>query len=233
MEQQPPTHEAAPEPTPALPERRTISARKLAANRRNAQLSTGPRTAHGKARSSMNAIKHGILSHQFVIGQLETNGAAYEFSNLMRALRDDLRPSGALEDLMVQEIGVCVWRMRRVLRYENRVAFQTARLWQEPRVLTRLAASIVDPMAMLHTRETEKTLAETGLNELSLPDEAQVQTITRYESTLMRHLFRTMERLERMQSRRRVAAAEGDGQARANGARRTHGDGRIRKDFRG
>src|SRR5262245_37821883 len=33
---------------------------KIAANRRNAQRSTGPRSAAGKARSSRNAIRHGL-----------------------------------------------------------------------------------------------------------------------------------------------------------------------------
>ena len=36
------------------------TARKAAANRRNAQQSTGPRTAVGKAAASLNAIKHGL-----------------------------------------------------------------------------------------------------------------------------------------------------------------------------
>ena len=35
------------------------SPRKMAANRRNAQYSTGPRTAHGKGRSKRNAFWHG------------------------------------------------------------------------------------------------------------------------------------------------------------------------------
>jgi hypothetical protein len=39
-----------------------VSARKLAANRANAQASTGPRTAAGKARSARNAVKHGLSS---------------------------------------------------------------------------------------------------------------------------------------------------------------------------
>ena len=37
-----------------------ISARRIAANRRNAQRSTGPRTAAGKARSALNARRHGF-----------------------------------------------------------------------------------------------------------------------------------------------------------------------------
>ena len=36
------------------------SPQKAAANRRNAQQSTGPRTAAGKAAASLNAIKHGL-----------------------------------------------------------------------------------------------------------------------------------------------------------------------------
>jgi hypothetical protein len=36
------------------------SPRKIAANRHNAQYSTGPRTAHGKGRSKRNAFWHGL-----------------------------------------------------------------------------------------------------------------------------------------------------------------------------
>ncbi len=40
----------------------TSSSRKIAANRRNAQLSTGPRTAKGKARSKLNSLLHGLAA---------------------------------------------------------------------------------------------------------------------------------------------------------------------------
>ncbi|HEV8293690.1 MAG TPA: hypothetical protein VGP94_17275, partial [Tepidisphaeraceae bacterium] len=39
-----------------------ISPRKLAANRRNADKSTGPRTPQGKKQSSQNSLKHGLCS---------------------------------------------------------------------------------------------------------------------------------------------------------------------------
>lgn len=39
-----------------------ISDRKIAANRRNAVRSTGPRTAVGKVRSGQNALRHGLAA---------------------------------------------------------------------------------------------------------------------------------------------------------------------------
>jgi hypothetical protein len=50
-----------------------ISERKLAANRRNAQRSTGPKTVEGKNNSRKNALQHGILARKILLlpdGQL-------------------------------------------------------------------------------------------------------------------------------------------------------------------
>ena len=44
-----------------------ISPERLAANRRNAQKSTGPRTAEGKAASRQNAFKHGMTGEGIVL----------------------------------------------------------------------------------------------------------------------------------------------------------------------
>ena len=41
--------------------------RKAEANRKNAQRSTGPRTAGGKARVAQNAITHGLLSEKALL----------------------------------------------------------------------------------------------------------------------------------------------------------------------
>jgi hypothetical protein len=207
----------------STPARRPISAKKLAANRRNALLSTGPRTARGKARAAMNSLKHGILSRKLVIPEIEGEGAAREFHAMMADLTADLNPMGALEHLMVQQIGVAAWRLRRVLKYENRVAFLNSHRWKAPpSTLGALSDTMLGEEWQRHSYDGDEILADTGLNDLSLPEPEQVTTISRYENSLMRHLFRAMEKLERLQSRRRVAAAEGDTHALPPQSYRSH-----------
>jgi hypothetical protein len=71
--------------------RRPVSLRQLEANRRNAQYSTGPRTAAGKATSSRNSIKHGAYASISPIdrGALREDPQALEatIDNVLEALR--------------------------------------------------------------------------------------------------------------------------------------------------
>jgi len=87
-----------------------VSEQKLAANRRNAQKSTGPRTLSGKAISSMNAVKHGLCSSKpLVTGENEA-----EYAGFVDRWLDELRPSGARQELMAEQIILAAWQMRRV-----------------------------------------------------------------------------------------------------------------------
>ena len=45
--------------------------KKITANRRNAQLSTGPRTQEGKDAVRQNALKHGLLSASSLLGVVD------------------------------------------------------------------------------------------------------------------------------------------------------------------
>ena len=53
--------------TVVQPRKKTMSAAALAANRANAKKCTGPKTREGKFKSSLNALKHGLYSHVFII----------------------------------------------------------------------------------------------------------------------------------------------------------------------
>jgi hypothetical protein len=92
--------------------------KRAAANRLNAQLSTGPRTEKGKNWSRRNGLKHGILASALLVtggGGAEDHA---EFDRLLNGLYTDLVPIGTLEVMLVETIAICYWREGRALRCE-------------------------------------------------------------------------------------------------------------------
>lgn len=87
---------------------------RLAANRANAQLSTGPTTPEGKAVASLNATRHGLLSARMFLEDDDPS----EFQSLNADLCQALSPVGAMEAVLVDRIAVTVWRQRRLVRAE-------------------------------------------------------------------------------------------------------------------
>lgn len=87
------------------------STRQVAANRRNAQSSTGPRTAAGKAVAARNATKHGILTGPLYATQDED---AAELEALQQAIAAELAPEGPLEAALAERVAGALWRLRRV-----------------------------------------------------------------------------------------------------------------------
>ena len=100
-----------------------MSETKRAINRRNAQKSSGLRSSNGKAASSKNALRHGILGSGLLL--VDENPADYDV--LFQSLVQDLRPHGALEIIHVERIAAAIWRQRRLIRAETAaVAFRQA-----------------------------------------------------------------------------------------------------------
>ena len=81
-----------------------------AINRANSQHSTGPRTEEGKARSSQNALRHGLLSRTPVLRSEDQ--AAYE--QHCRQFFDEHRPATPTETQLTQELADTSWRLNRV-----------------------------------------------------------------------------------------------------------------------
>jgi hypothetical protein len=84
--------------------------------------SPGPRTPEGKARSSQNSRKHGLFSR----GLHFTNQEEQEqFEDLLEQLRQDRKPKGALQEMVVEQMATCLWRLlwtqgRISLEFRNR-----------------------------------------------------------------------------------------------------------------
>jgi hypothetical protein len=86
------------------------SARRVAANRRNAQRSTGPRTEAGKRRAARNAIKHGLCSPRACLpGECPATYATF-----VREIEEELQPRTAMQHALIPHIANLMWRMNRL-----------------------------------------------------------------------------------------------------------------------
>lgn len=88
--------------------------KQIAANRRNARQSTGPKTAKGKARSSENALQHGVLSEKAISHYEEHE----KFNALLAQLVAEFAPETALESTLVERIAILLWREKRLAAAE-------------------------------------------------------------------------------------------------------------------
>src|SRR3954452_16457204 len=84
--------------------------RRLAANRANALLSTGPQTPEGKAKSSLNAVKTGLTGRTVLLPS--DDAAAYE-AHVARFLAE-YQPANENEQALVQFIADTDWRLLRI-----------------------------------------------------------------------------------------------------------------------
>jgi hypothetical protein len=80
------------------------------ANQANAQLSTGPKTEAGKAKSSRNALKTGLTGRTVLLSIDEA--AAYE--NHLQSFSDRYQPADDEERELVQSVADTQWRLRRI-----------------------------------------------------------------------------------------------------------------------
>jgi len=98
--------------------KKATSVARTQANRANALRSTGPKSNEGKATVKWNAMKHGLLAREVVIDTGDGKENAEEFRSLLASLVSDLSPEGTLEEMLVEKIAVCYWRLRRALKCE-------------------------------------------------------------------------------------------------------------------
>jgi hypothetical protein len=91
------------------------SAAKGKSNKKSSGKSTGPRSARGKAKSSANALSHGILSRHLLLPDEDPG----EWGALLEQLMLELGPSGTLEQILVERIALAIWRQRRLVKVET------------------------------------------------------------------------------------------------------------------
>jgi hypothetical protein len=171
--------------------------KQIAANRRNAKKSTGPRTPEGKAASARNATKHGLLSRQALLADENES----EFVELRIQIHGELAPMGALETVLVNRIAAQQWRLARVPALE-------AELFER---LRYDALGNDDGLGAAWARDAG-------------PYGGALARLARYETMLDRSTARLLADLRRLQAGRRQAdgrelrAAQGAAQSVRRGA---------------
>ncbi len=153
--------------------------------RRNGAMSNGPVTEEGKARSSQNAITHGLTSRTVVLA----NESPEKYARLLEAYCAEWQPTGQTETDLVVEIANCRWRLRRIW------AIETAAIDSEM-FIQRKAFDASFTVATPNMRQAD------ALQYLSGGDNNFLNKLDRYETRYRRGFDRALNTLVKVQSYR-------------------------------
>jgi len=188
------------------------SERQKAANQANALHSTGPKSPEGKAAIRFNAFRHGLLAQDAVLPGEDPDA----FEDLWNRVRANLSPVGPIEEFLVDRVVNAMWRLQRLARAEtalfhSRVQELKADLLaievrSYERTITdhlHFSPDITDKAAHAEAREAarragyERNRDEVLLGRALDADAKDGDTfgkLIRYERSLERSLFRTLDR---------------------------------------
>ena len=92
-----------------------MSYRQIEANRRNALLSTGPKTETGKKASRRNALRHGLTA-ETVVAELED---PEDYKAFQATVASDFDAQTAVERELVLRLASLLWRLRRAIAIDT------------------------------------------------------------------------------------------------------------------
>src|SRR3954465_10108824 len=193
----------------------------IESNRQNAKRSTGPKTSQGKAKSRLNAVRHGIFACEVLLPDEDPA----ELQALADRMRAELRPRGELEELHMGRAVAAAWRLLRLTRIEagmlvhglsveriNIARRQQQRYVSHPvedgiRVLTAAGSQVMNPdeyfaceAAVIEAEGEGRTdLAAWGrafISDATGPD--AFARLARYETSVERSFYRSLQELERL-----------------------------------
>jgi len=172
------------------------------ANRRNAQKSTGPKTAEGKAASSRNRLLHGLRASKHIL--LDEDPA--EFLLLIHDHLDRFQPVGPGEEQLVLRIAHDQWRLDRAFPFEagiyrdrfHDVAAKDKFRQQQYATEVGYAEEDGEPVPPPPTPPDEGDLLARGFN-VDCEGPNSFAKLARYESSLERSIDRCLRQLEKYQ----------------------------------
>jgi hypothetical protein len=153
-----------------------VSEKQLEANRRNAQKSTGPKTAEGKSNSSRNNLRHG-LTGQISLLPTEDRDAHDAYCN---DLIDGFNPATLIERQLAHSIAEDFWRLNRAVAIETNI------------------------FALGHQHERRELQLALADARTFLAQANQFSLLTIYEQRINRNIQRNMNLLRELQAERKA-----------------------------
>jgi len=167
----------------------TISEARLAANRENAQKSSGPVTAEGKAKSSLNAVKHGLTGATVLFANADD---AKNYARHVADYEQQFQPVSREERALVQSIADIRWRLATIPVLELAI-------------LALGSAAIIDTNpAHWNKPENQATLAL----EVRRRNERELRNLQLQENRLARRRERETAELRTLQAARKAREEE-------------------------
>ena len=158
--------------------------KQIAANRLNAQKSTGPRTPEGRAAVRLNGVTHGLTAETLVLkGESES-----DFKAVFDSLEAEYEPETPTEETLVAQLAMATWRLRRV--YNMEAGYYSDRLNQ--------LADYADEEKLDHAQRLGN-VADTNSNPIAM--------IGRQEARLERTYYRALHELQRLRKEREAKLA--------------------------
>ena len=153
--------------------------KQFAANRQNAQKSTGPKTPEGRAAVRLNGVKHGLTAETIVLkGESQA-----DFTNMLESFEAEHDPITPTEEALVVQLALANWRLRRL--YHQEAGFYTSEL--------KILASI----------QKDLNLDDAGrMGHAVAWGEKTLVLFNRQEARLERTFYRALHELQRLRKER-------------------------------
>src|ERR1700686_1622936 len=153
--------------------------KQTAANRLNAQKSTGPKTREGRAAVRLNGVTHGLTAETIVLkGESEA-----DFTNLLGSLEAEHDPGTPTEEALVVQLAMATWRLRRL--YHQEAGFYTCQL-----------QSLVGMQKDLNLDDAGR------MGHAAAWSESTLTLFNRQEGRLERTFYRALHELQRLRKER-------------------------------
>jgi hypothetical protein len=162
------------------------SQRRIEANRKNALMSTGPKTPEGKEATSRNAIAHGLSARNILLAGENPE----DFARLRVSAFAELEPRGVIESELADQIVDTLWRLRRIPVFERALIASLAETARKEAFLTDGIGGIIASK----TPEQAKDIKFGRVIERFLNGNFSGK-LSRYETNLQRRLSRLLMEL--------------------------------------